>query len=85
MMTRPEPTSNGQPIADETIERLADQAEDGYDPKRLKRTVGRPPIGSAASRIVPVRLDPELDEALRLRAETDHTNTSAVIREALRA
>jgi len=34
---------------------------------------------------VPVRLDPELEEALKARAEADQSNTSEVIRDALRA
>jgi predicted transcriptional regulator len=32
-----------------------------------------------------VRLDPELDTALRARAEEEHSNASQVIRDALRA
>jgi len=42
-------------------------------------------MGSAAARVIPVRLDPELEDALRARAEHDHANTSDVIRDALRA
>ena len=79
------PTSNGRPLTDDIIERLADQAETGYDINTLKRISGRPPMGSAAARVVPVRLDPELDQALQHRAETDDTTTSDVIRDALRA
>ncbi len=42
-------------------------------------------MGSGAARVVPVRLDPELDQALQRRAETDDITTSDVIRDALRA
>ena len=42
-------------------------------------------MGSAAAKVIPVRLDPELEQALRARAESDHANTSEVIRDALRA
>lgn len=81
----PAPTGGGQLISDEVIDRLAEQAEAGYDVQRLRRTGGRPPMGSAAARVVPVRLDPELEEAVRQRAERDHSTSSNVIRDALRA
>lgn len=51
----------------------------------LKNRGGRRPMGSAAARVVPVRLDPELEQALRERADREHSNTSDVIRDALRA
>ena len=41
-------------------------------------------MGSAAARVIPVRIDPELEQALKERAEADHANTSEVIRDALR-
>jgi len=77
--------AGGVPLTDDAIQRLADEAETGFDPEVLRRKGGRRPIGSAAARVVPVRLDPELEEALKARAEADHSNTSEVIREALRA
>ena len=77
--------AGGVPLTDDVIQRLADEAETGYDPAALRRKGGRRPIGSAAARVVPVRLDPELEEALKARAEADHSNTSEVIRKALRA
>jgi len=67
------------------IARLADEAEAGYDVETLHRRGGRRPMGSAAARVIPVRLDPELEEALRARAEHDYAHTSDVIRDALRA
>ncbi len=79
------PTSNGRPVSEETISRLSDQAEGGYDVETLRRAGGRRPMGSAAARVIPVRLDPELEEALHLRAEADHSTSSTVIRDALRA
>ena len=48
----------------------------------LRRRGGRPPIGSAAASVESVRLDPELQQALR--AERDHETTYSVIRKALR-
>jgi predicted transcriptional regulator len=41
-------------------------------------------MGSAAAEVVPVRLDPELKEAVESRAEREQTTTSEIIREALR-
>ncbi len=85
-MTNSKPvTSKGQPVTDEDVESLAAEAEAGYDVRALKRAGGRKPIGSAAARVIPVRLDPELEQALRDRADADHSNASEVIREALRA
>lgn len=78
-------TSKGQNVTDEVVEGLAQEAEAGYDVPALRRGGGRKPIGSAAARVIPVRLDPELEEALRDRADADHSNASEVIRDALRA
>lgn len=78
-------TSRGHPVTEDRIDQLAREAEDGYDVARLRRSGGRRPIGSAAARVVPVRLDPELDAALKQRAASENSTTSAVIREALRA
>jgi hypothetical protein len=81
---RPTPTSGGVPITDELIDQLAAEAEAGYDVTQVRRR-GRRRMGSAPAEIVPVRLDPELREALAARAESEHTTASEVIRQALRA
>jgi hypothetical protein len=78
-------TIRDRPVSEETIERLSRQAEAGYDVDALGRSGGRRPMGSGAARVVPVRLDPELETALRRRADIDHTTSSDVIRDALRA
>lgn len=78
-------TASGEPVTDDLVQALADEAEAGYDPAELRRRGGRKPIGSAAARVIPVRLDPELEHALRERAAADHSNASEVIRDALRA
>jgi hypothetical protein len=85
MTTDPAPSSGGVPVTDELVQELADEAEAGYDVETLRRRGGRRPLGSAAAAVVPVRLDPELRAALAARAESDHTNASEVIRQALRA
>jgi hypothetical protein len=77
--------ASGRPVSEQTIEQLSCQAEDGYDVDALRRSGGRRPMGSASARVVPVRLDPELETALRRRADVDHTTSSDVIRDALRA
>lgn len=78
-------TSGGVPITDELVQRLADQAEAGYDTAALRKRGGRPPLGSGPADVVPVRLDPELRAALASRADSEHTTASDVIRQALRA
>jgi hypothetical protein len=80
-------TKSGAPITDELVERLADEAEHGYDvdqviARRGKR--GRPRLGAEPSSVESVRLDPELKAQLIRRAEYEGVPVSEVIREALR-
>ena len=80
-------TRSGREITDGDIERLAAEAEAGYDPKTLiarRNKRGRPAIGTAPASVESVRLDPELRRQLLERAEAEGTTTSALIREALR-
>jgi len=78
-------TKTGKVLTDADIETMADEAEQGYDVEMLKtRRRGRPMLGSAPSEVVPVRLDPDLKQAVEARAEADHTSTSEIIRQALR-
>ncbi len=76
-------TSGGVEITDALIERLAEEAERGFDPERL-RPRGRPRMGNAVAKVAQVRLPPELSEALAQRAKRDNTAPSEVIRQALR-
>ncbi|MBI2940404.1 MAG: ribbon-helix-helix protein, CopG family [Chloroflexi bacterium] len=76
-------TSGGVEITDAVIERLADEAQRGFEHAKL-RPRGRPPMGGAAGRVTQVRLPPDLSEALAQRAARDHTVPSEVIRKALR-
>ncbi|MDY7106156.1 MAG: CopG family transcriptional regulator [Actinomycetota bacterium] len=66
------------------IERWADEAERGYELDELAVVRGRPLMGSAPARSFPVRLDPELRDALDRRAEHDGRPASEIVREALR-
>ncbi len=78
-------TRSGELITDELVNELAAKAEQGFDVEEiLRRRGGRPLMGSAAAAVESVRLDPELSDALRKRAEQDGRTSSDVIREALR-
>lgn len=80
-------TSSGRAIRDKDVEKLAAEAERGYDvdtliARRNKR--GRPMLGSSRSRVESVRLDPDLRRQLLDRAQTEGTTASELIRKALR-
>lgn len=78
-------TRSGKPITEELIEELADKAEQGFDVDEIiRRRGGRPPMGAGAAAVESVRLDPELRNALRDRAEREGRSNSDVIRDALR-
>jgi hypothetical protein len=78
-------TRTGRVLTDADVDAMAEDAERGYDPAVLKtRRRGRPMLGSAPSEVVPVRLDPDLRQAVEERAATEHTTTSEIIRLALR-
>ncbi|MHB1445244.1 MAG: ribbon-helix-helix domain-containing protein [Acidimicrobiales bacterium] len=77
-------SKTGVELTDEVLQRMAQKAEAGLDPAKLRRRPGRPPMGSGPADAVPVRLDPELRQAVDERAEADNITVSEVIREALR-
>lgn len=78
-------TRSGKPITEELLEQLAKEAEEGVDVDKLvRRRGGRPPMGSAAATVESVRLDPELSQALRNRANREGRTNSDLIRDALR-
>ena len=78
-------TKSGTPISDELLQRLAAEAEEGFDVAEiLRRRGGRPAMGSAAASVESVRLDPELSTALHERAEQEGRTNSELIRDALR-
>jgi len=79
-------TARGVPITDELVEKLAKEAEEGFDVEQiLRRRRGRPPMGASAASVESVRLDPELRAALQDRAQLESATVSSLIREALRA
>jgi hypothetical protein len=75
---------DGTPITDEMVERMADEAEAGYDVERIRRwRGGRPAMGSAAATVESVRLAPELKRDLLLRAAEQGISVSEAIRRAI--
>jgi hypothetical protein len=74
----------GVELIDDVLERMADGAEQGLDITKLRRRPGRPAMGSAPAESFPVRLEPELRQALDERAAADETTASEVVRAALR-
>ena len=70
---------------DEQLDGWAAEAERGYEPHQLGRfRRGRPALGDGPSRVVQVRLDPELYGDLETRVEAEGTTASSIMREALR-
>jgi Ribbon-helix-helix protein, copG family len=83
--TTPYATKTGRVLTDVDIEAIADEVGGHVDVETLKpRRRGRPPLKTGPADVVPVRLDADLRAAVEARANTDHTTTSDVIREALR-
>lgn len=75
---------DGAAITDEAVEVMADEAEQGYYVGAIqRRRGGRPPIGSAASSVESVRLDPELKRELLLCAAEEHISVSEAVRRAI--
>ncbi len=81
---RPPMKSNGVPVTDEMLARLADKAEAGFDLDRLRpRPPGRPRIGSAPAESLSVRFPPEMRHQLHERAEAEHVSEADIIRRAV--
>lgn len=78
---------DGTVITDKIVEKMADEAEQGYDVDEIqrRRAGGRPAMGSGPASVESVRLDPDLKKQLLLRASKDGVSVSEVIREALRS
>lgn len=80
------PTQHGVPLTEELLDRLADEAEAGFDEGRIRRP-GRPRLspGEGPSAVVQVRVEEELQRRLTRRAMHEGTTLSEVVRNALRA
>jgi CRISPR-associated endonuclease/helicase Cas3 len=60
---------------------MADEAESGYDVDViLQGRRGRPALGSAPASVESVRLDPDFERDLLLRAAQDGVSVSEIIR-----
>ena len=77
-------STTGVELTDAVLEEMAREAEAGLDVTRLRRRPGRPAMGSGPAETLPVRLEPELRQALDDRAAAEHTSASDVVRRALR-
>ncbi|MFD1504304.1 ribbon-helix-helix protein, CopG family [Georgenia yuyongxinii] len=73
-------------VADEQIEKWADEAEAGYDVEGLKRRGrGRPGRGAEPMQVVAVRLTAEEIAAVDRLAQREHVSRSEAVRRALAA
>ncbi|TRW45318.1 CopG family transcriptional regulator [Georgenia yuyongxinii] len=73
-------------VADEQIQKWADEAEAGYDVEELKRRGrGRPGRGAEPMQVVAVRLTAEEIAAVDKLAQREHVSRSEAIRRALAA
>jgi len=85
------PPTSGPPssaaVTGGDVERLAAEAEAGYDVDGLlvrRGRRGRPSLGTGPASVESVRLDPELRHELAERAAAEGVTTSELIRKALR-
>ncbi|HEY4812002.1 MAG TPA: ribbon-helix-helix domain-containing protein [Solirubrobacteraceae bacterium] len=79
-------TRSGTKLTKKVVDALADEAERGYELIEAKRVrMGRPALGDGGSSPrVQLRVDPDLDKALRACALREHRSISEVVRAALR-
>jgi type I restriction enzyme, R subunit len=76
-------TKSGRILSKRDLAELADEAERGYDPEKMRPRRGRPRLGSAPAVVVPVRLHTELQDAVKHRADLTRTSVSDLVRQAL--
>lgn len=77
-------SKTGVELTEDVLERMAAEAETGLDVTKLRRRPGRPTMGSGPADTLPVRLEPELRDAVARKAVAEHTTASEVVRTALR-
>ena len=84
-------SADGGLVDEEMVERLAEEAERGFDAGQVdaeqvigrRRSPGRPPLGEAAKSVESVRLDPSMRVEVAEPAVRDGVSVSEVIRKAL--
>jgi hypothetical protein len=74
---------DGRPVTEADLDAITANAEAGF-PGVTARPLGRPTIGDGPARMVGVRLDPDLDMAMRQRLRTTGGSASELMRDALR-
>lgn len=72
-------TSSGRVLTGAEIDELAAEAIEGYEVRQLRDRPKR-----SQSKVVPVRMSPELKAAVTRRAESESTSVSEIVRAALR-
>ncbi len=77
-------TKTGRVLTDVEIQALAAEAEGGYDVEKIVKRPGRPRMGSAPAVLVPVRLQPDFQAAVKAEAVRQNTSVSELVRDALR-
>jgi len=81
---RPPLRIGGRSIPDELVEKATEHAEVGLDTGRLvRRTGGRPLLGSAPAGNISVRFPPDMRDQLRARAQAEQVAEAEVIRRAV--
>src|SRR6266542_2291793 len=79
-------SSGGVELTEALVERLAKEAERGYDVTRLRPRPrrGRPPMGSDAAAVFQLRLEPAVHDVLVRTAKERNVSPSELTRRALR-
>jgi uncharacterized protein (DUF4415 family) len=84
-MSKTYKTKSGKVLADADVEAMAAEEETAeYDVEAFMTRRGRPRSENSMNETVQLRIDKELSDALRKRADEDHVTASDVAREALR-
>jgi hypothetical protein len=84
--TEPATTKAGTPLDPDYEQRLAEEAESGFDPATLtRRQAGRPSLSGRAghSKRVDLRVDDQTYEAIQRIADRDDRRVSDVVRDAI--
>jgi predicted DNA binding CopG/RHH family protein len=82
-------TRSGRVVTDTDLDRMADEAEAGYDLSTWKRRAGRPSLGASStgnhSPRITARVPEELRARVASRASLEGKSVSAVMRDLLEA
>ncbi|NQV96606.1 MAG: CopG family transcriptional regulator [Acidimicrobiaceae bacterium] len=74
----------GEIVTDDDFDRMSDEvAVRDFDLAEFRRLPGRPLMGEAVAEVVPVRIEPALIETIDIRAKTEGTTRSDIIRRAI--